>query len=117
MSHSRLVIRNVRSAHGRTSMRLELELWDALEEICRREHTTLAGLFGRLAAPAGGRTSTVRVGILLYYRAAATEAGHLAAGHGGRQGRAAPPVRPGLSQRPSAVTDTYSGCPGQPSAA
>ena len=34
---SRLVNRNVVAERGRTSMRLEPELWDALAEICLRE--------------------------------------------------------------------------------
>ena len=37
MPGSRLINRNVVAARGRTSMRLEPELWDALLEICRRE--------------------------------------------------------------------------------
>ena len=44
MGLSRLVNRNVTSTSGRTSMRLEPELWAALEEICHREGMTLADL-------------------------------------------------------------------------
>jgi hypothetical protein len=103
-------------------MRLEPELWNALEEICHRERTTLAGLLSRLAVPVGGRTSAVRVAILLYYRAAVTEAGHLAAGHGGllrqadggRPGQPTPVLRPGASRRRAEVAAAYSGGQAQP---
>lgn len=82
---SRLVNRNVMSATGRTSMRLEPELWSALEEICHREDVTLAGLVKIIDAEKehpGGRTSAVRVWVLEYYRRAAAAGGHAAAGHG-----------------------------------
>jgi predicted DNA-binding ribbon-helix-helix protein len=84
MSTSRLVNRNVTSTNGRTSMRLEPELWAALEEICHRESMTLADLvksIERRGHP-GGRTSAVRVFVLTYFRNAASEAGHRNAGHG-----------------------------------
>jgi predicted DNA-binding ribbon-helix-helix protein len=81
---SRLVNRNVVAARGRTSMRLEPELWDALLEICLREDLDASELVRQIEAKghAGGRTSAVRVYVLTYYRTAATEHGHLAAGHG-----------------------------------
>ena len=84
MSSSRLVNRNVTSTNGRTSMRLEPELWSALEEICHREMMTLADLvksIERRGHP-GGRTSAVRVFVLTYFRNAASEDGHRQAGHG-----------------------------------
>lgn len=85
MRSSCLVNRNVTSLRGRTSMRLEPELWDALEEICTRESLSLAEVvkqIERLGHP-GGRTSAVRVHVLSYFRRAASETGHRAAGHGG----------------------------------
>ena len=84
MSGSRLVSRNVRGDEGRTSMRLEPELWDALEEMCRRERMAIRDMVRRIGAkaPPGGRTSAVRVELLDYFRAAATEEGHRSAGHG-----------------------------------
>lgn len=81
---SRLVSRTIAAPRGRTSMRLEPEFWDALDEICRRENIT-PGVLIRLIEQRrdhGSRTSAVRVFILLYFRAAATEAGHRAARHG-----------------------------------
>ena len=84
MTRSRLVNRNIVAGRGRTSMRLEPELWDALLEICRREAIDPGQLVRRVEEQghAGGRTSAVRVFLLTYFRAAATEAGHAEAGHG-----------------------------------
>ena len=84
VSSSRLVNRNVVSGSGRTSMRLEPELWDALLEVCQREGQDLHEVIRNVDSGrcAGGRTSAVRVFLLHYYRAAATEAGHATAGHG-----------------------------------
>jgi predicted DNA-binding ribbon-helix-helix protein len=84
VGESQLVNRNVTARHGRTSMRLEPELWDALEEMCRRERLTLAQAIQTIDARGapGSRTSAVRVRLLRYFRAAATEEGHRLAGHG-----------------------------------
>jgi predicted DNA-binding ribbon-helix-helix protein len=84
MSNSRLVNRNVVAERGRTSMRLEPELWDALSEICERESQDMSTLVRQVEASghSGGRTSAIRVFILNYYRAAATETGHAGMGHG-----------------------------------
>lgn len=81
---SRLINRNVVAERGRTSMRLEPELWDALLEICDRERQDMSTLVRRVEASghSGGRTSAVRVFVLHYFRCAATEAGHAASGHG-----------------------------------
>ena len=84
MAASRLINRNITAAAGRTSMRLEPELWEALREICQREGIGLRDLISRVehAADPGGRTSAIRIHVLEYFRAAATELGHDAAGHG-----------------------------------
>ena len=84
MGSSRLVNRNVTALRGRTSMRLEPELWEALEEICRREKLTLGELVKRVEQfeHPGGRTSAVRVYVLGYFRDAVNEDGHRLAGHG-----------------------------------
>jgi predicted DNA-binding ribbon-helix-helix protein len=53
-------------------MRLEPELWEALEEICRRESLTTGEVVKQveqLGYP-GGRTSAVRVYVLNYFRQA-----------------------------------------------
>lgn len=84
MTVSRLINRNVVAARGRTSMRLEPELWEALTEICAREGQDMSALVRKIeqSGHAGGRTSAVRVFVLSYFRAAATESGHAAVGHG-----------------------------------
>src|SRR5580693_3538483 len=81
---SRLINRNVVAERGRTSMRLEPELWEALLEICGREGQDMSSLVRKVeqSGHAGGRTSAVRVFVMSYFRDAATEAGHAAAGHG-----------------------------------
>jgi predicted DNA-binding ribbon-helix-helix protein len=59
-------------------------MWEGLEEICRREHQTLHEICTVIENQRGllSLTAAVRVFILTYFRAAATEAGHKAAGHG-----------------------------------
>lgn len=87
-ANTRLVNRNVLGATGRTSMRMEPEFWTALEEMCHREGVTAADLVtqidkGRRTKNSHeGRTSAVKVAILEYYRAAATNDGHSLVGHG-----------------------------------
>lgn len=73
MTGSRLVNRNVVAGRGRTSMRLEPELWNALQEICERECQDISQLVRQVEAAGheGGRTSAVRVFIVEYLRAAA----------------------------------------------
>ena len=60
---SRLVNRNVTASQGRTSMRLEPELWDALAGNLRTRARDpgRSGSTDREARPSGGRTSAVRV--------------------------------------------------------
>jgi predicted DNA-binding ribbon-helix-helix protein len=84
MTISRLINRNVVAERGRTSMRLEPELWDMLSEICEREAHDMNTLVRQIEAAGhvGGRTSAVRVYIANYFHAAATEAGHSGVGHG-----------------------------------
>jgi predicted DNA-binding ribbon-helix-helix protein len=91
MTISRLINRNILAERGRTSMRLEPELWEMLGEIGERESQDISALIRQIEALnyAGGRTSAVRVFIAHYFHMAATEAGHIAAGHGPLQ----PPMR------------------------
>ena len=92
MAGSRLINRNVVAERGRTSMRLEPELWDMLSEICEREAQDMSTLVRQIEARGhvGGRTSAVRVYIANYFRNASTEVGHAGAGHGPLLRRAAP---------------------------
>ncbi len=98
MPASRLVNRNINAGGGRTSMRLEPEVWDALREICTREGIAMRDLILQVerTAAEGGRTSAVRIHVLQYFRAAATDDGHRVAGHG------ASPQSPGLPPRKAA---------------
>jgi predicted DNA-binding ribbon-helix-helix protein len=84
VGESGLINRNITSQQGRTSMRLEPELWSALEEMCRRERSTVTMAIQAIEAAntPGSRTSAVRVHLLRYFREAATDEGHRLAGHG-----------------------------------
>lgn len=64
---SSLVTRNIRIGERRTSVRLEPQLWSALESIAEKERTTLNALCTRIEAarePVGGFTSALRVYIV-----------------------------------------------------
>lgn len=82
---STLISKNV-TIHGRrTSIRLEPEMWSALYELAKRERCNIH----RVATVVHDRkneksslTAAIRVFIMAYYRAAATEEGHAKAGHG-----------------------------------
>src|ERR1700683_1226330 len=84
MPASRLITRNVVAARGRSSIRLEPELWDALLKSCRRERQDINYLVRLIETEgySGSRTSSVRVYVMQYFRAAASESGHEAANHG-----------------------------------
>jgi predicted DNA-binding ribbon-helix-helix protein len=72
---SSLRTRNVTVDGHRTSVRLEPALWDAFDEICRRERKsarTVCSEIGRRQRE-GGFTSALRVYILDYFRALAEE--------------------------------------------
>ena len=73
MGASTLVNRNVVARIGRTSMRLEPELWDALHDICQRENVSISNLVQQieLNGHPGGRTSAIRVHLVSYFRNAA----------------------------------------------
>lgn len=81
---STLVSRNVTLDGHRTSLRLERPIWEAIEEICMREGLNLHQLCVRIDCEREERTLTagVRVFVLQYFRNAATDEGHAAAGHG-----------------------------------
>jgi len=81
---STLVNRNVFIGSRRTSVRLEPAMWDALAEICRREDLSLHEVCALIdeRRQASSLTAAIRVFILAYFRAAATEEGHANVGHG-----------------------------------
>jgi len=59
-------------------------MWDALEEICRREEMSQHELCATIdeRRRASSLTAAIRVFIVMYFRAAATEEGHASTGHG-----------------------------------
>lgn len=81
---SSLLSRNVTVAGRRTSVRLEPKMWDALSEICQRERLSTHDICTVIAArrSASTLTAALRVFVMDYFRAAATEDGHIRAGHG-----------------------------------
>src|SRR5260370_34681818 len=83
-SASTLVNRNVTVAGRRTSMRLEPAMWDALQQICRREDKSLNELVTEIDRQRieSSLTAAIRVYLLRYFCAAATDEGHRLAGHG-----------------------------------
>lgn len=88
-SGSTLVNRNVTVAGRRTSMRLEPLMWDALHQICRREGKRLNELVTEIDRQRveSSLTAAIRVYLLRYFSAAATDEGHRLAGHGPRPHR------------------------------
>jgi len=83
-SVSTLVNRNVTVGGHRTSIRLEPAMWEALHQICRREAKTLNELVTQIhrQRAESSLTAAIRVYLLRYFSAAATDEGHRLAGHG-----------------------------------
>lgn len=105
---SSLVIRNVIVEGRRTSIRLEPEMWRSLQEICKRERCTPHDIATMVAAERtqGSLTAALRVFVMVYFRAAATEDGHNTAGHG--SGSVLAPLYHHLVQRDQATMPTVS---------
>jgi predicted DNA-binding ribbon-helix-helix protein len=69
----------------RTSARLEEEIWTSFKDIAKDEGCSVHELASHIdSRKKGGQsfTSAIRVFVMLYYRDAATVAGHAKAGHG-----------------------------------
>lgn len=82
---STLVSKNITIRGHRTSIRLEPEMWDALRDIATREGTTIHNICSLIAirkVDESSLTASIRVFLMLYYRAATTAEGHARAGHG-----------------------------------
>ena len=81
---STLINRNVTVGGRRTSMRLESSMWEALHQVCLREAKKLNRLVTDIDRQRVESTLTaaIRVYLLQYYSAAATDEGHRLAGHG-----------------------------------
>ena len=80
---STLLSGNVTVAGRRTSIRLEPAMWQALREISAREGKTMHALVTEIerSRAQSSLTAAIRVFLLDYFRAAATEEGHRRAGH------------------------------------
>ncbi len=82
---STLVSKNITVLGKRTSVRLEPEMWRGLKEIAERENCKIHDICSIVALrknPNTSLTAAVRVFLMLYFRAAATEDGHKRAQHG-----------------------------------
>ncbi len=80
-----LVSKNVTVNGHRTSMRLEPEMWGALQEIAKREKCSIhriCSIVSSRKSEKSSLTAAIRVFLMAYYRAASTEEGHARAGHG-----------------------------------
>ena len=80
-----LVSRNVTVLGKRTSVRLEPEMWIALKDIALREGCSIHEICSLIYLRKNKQTSltaAIRVFLMLYFRASATEEGHARAGHG-----------------------------------
>lgn len=85
---SSLVSRNITVLSRRTSVRLEPEMWCELKNISEREQCSIHDLCSLISLRKNKQTSltaAIRVFLMLYFRAAATEQGHEKAGHGNFQ--------------------------------
>lgn len=80
-----LVSRNINIGDKRTSVRLEKYMWEGLKDIAKRENMSIHELCTTIHSQMNSKTSftaSLRVFIMLYFKAAATEDGHKKAGHG-----------------------------------
>lgn len=95
------ICKNVNVGNRRTSIRLEEEMWAAVNELCQREGMTvheLCSLIDRFRGESS-LTAALRVFLVVYYRVAATDAGHASAGHGaGAGGHGADHWRPIIAE-------------------
>lgn len=69
-----LFSKNVVISGFRTSLRMEAEMWDALDDVCRREGMNLNELCSLIELRRAGasRTSAIRTFVVAYLRASAT---------------------------------------------
>jgi predicted DNA-binding ribbon-helix-helix protein len=106
-ARSSLVIRNVVVNGKRTSIRLEPEMWSSLQDICKRERCSAHDIASMVAAERGigSLTAAMRVFIMVYYRAAATDDGHNRAGHG--SGSVLQPLYDVLARQPQTRGSAY----------
>lgn len=80
-----LVSRNITINKKRTSVRLEKHMWESFKEVAEREKMTIHELGTVIHSKVSDEmtfTAAVRVFVMLYFKAAATERGHALVGHG-----------------------------------
>ena len=80
-----LQCRTVYIGTRRTSVRIEPEMWDALNFIIHNENTTqgeLLHLVFQSKKKSSSFSSAIRVFVMMYFRSASTKEGHIRAGHG-----------------------------------
>ena len=79
-----MIARNVTVGGKRTSLRMEPAMWDAVMEVIGREGVSIHDFCTKIARGRGAAsmTAAIRVFTLNYFRTAASESGHRAAGHG-----------------------------------
>lgn len=80
-----LISRNITIFGKRTSIRLEPEMWEGLKDVANREQCRVHDVCSLISArkrDQSSLTAAIRVFIMLYFKAAATEDGHKRAGHG-----------------------------------
>lgn len=82
---SALISRNITVLGKRTSIRLESQMWSSLKEIAEREHCSIHEICSLIASRRKtglSLTASIRIFLMLYFKAASTEEGHTRAGHG-----------------------------------
>jgi len=104
---STLVSRNITLHDRRTSMRLEPAMWDALDEICRRESRTIHDICSMVDKQRreSKLTAAIRVFVMAYFRAASTDQGHREAGHGPLKSSIAKAIAAKTIRRPGSDRD------------
>jgi predicted DNA-binding ribbon-helix-helix protein len=84
-STSTLICRNIVVNGHRTSVRLEPEVWSAIDDVTCREKIDRNHIFTTIAsrlAENQSLSSAIRAFVITYYRESSTESGHARAGHG-----------------------------------
>jgi len=84
-SYSSLISKNITIMGRRTSIRLEPEMWQALQGIAKREKCSVHDICTLVSLRKKKNTSltaAIRVFLMLYFQASSTEDGHKVAGHG-----------------------------------
>lgn len=86
-------------------------MWEALEEVCSRENLSVHELCTQIEVRRTGssRTAAVRAFILGYFREAASDTGHVRAGHGAMgQTRTAPRGQGNGAKKSRVITELRS---------